>query len=240
MRATTTLLMAVVLAVSTVGVAVAETIYVGDRLIVGIREVPEDSAPSIGNLKSDDPVELLAEGETYFHVRTGDGTEGYVKKQYLTKQRPKALVIADLEKQLAREKKALADLKSSMSSSESEVQQSQATLNNTIKGLEQQLADAQKQLAESGKQLEASRKELAGAQQQYETLKKDASDVVNIVKQRETLQKENERLTDELNTMREDNVYLLTTFYIKWFLAGAGVMLVGWMIGKSARRKRRY
>ncbi len=187
-----------------------------------------------------DPVELLAEGERYSHVRTDDGTEGYIKKQYLTKKRPKALVIADLEKQLAREKKALADLKTSMSRSESEIKQDQLDLKNIIKELEQQLAAGKKQLAESDKQLEAARKELAAARQQYDALKKDAADVVNIVKQREVLQKENERLTDELNTMREDNVYLLTTFYIKWFLAGAGVMLVGWMIGKSARRKRRY
>jgi SH3 domain protein len=240
MRAIPVLLMAMVLAVLTAGVSFAETIYVGDRLVVGVREIPDNTAPSIGTLKSDDGVELLEEGDLFFRVRTEDGTEGYIKKQYLTKTRPKVLVIADLEKQLARQKKAVADLKASMSSSESDLQKDQTELKNSIEEFKQQLSEKEKQLAASDKQLAAANKELAAARKDYETLEKNSADVVNIVKAREGLQKENDRLTDELNTIREDNVYLLTTFYIKWFLAGAGVMLIGWMIGKSSRRKRRY
>ena len=240
MRATSILLMAIALAILTAGASFAETIYVGDRLVVGMREIPDNTAPSIGTLKSDDAVELLEEGDVFYRVRTEAGDEGYIKKQYLTKTRPKVLVIADLEKQLAGQKKAVADLKSSMSSSESDLQKDQTELKNSIEGFQQQLAEKDKQLAASDKQLATANKELAAARKNYEDLKKNAGDVVNIVTAREGLQKENDRLTDELNTIREDNVYLLTTFYIKWFLAGAGVMLIGWMIGKSSRRKRRY
>ncbi len=240
MRATPILLMAMVLAILTAGTSFAETIYVSDRLVVGIREIPDNTAPSIGTLKSDDGVELLEEGDLFFKVRKDDGTEGYIKKQYLTKTRPKVLVIADLEKQLARQKKAVADLKASMSSSASDLQKDQTELKNSLEEFKQQLIEKDKQLAASENQLATTNKELAAARKDYETLKKNSGDVVNIVKAREGLQKENDRLTDELNTIREDNVYLLTTFYIKWFLAGAGVMLIGWMIGKSSRRKRRY
>lgn len=240
MRTMPVLLMAIALTFLTAGASFAETIYVGDRLVVGIREIPDNTAPSIGNLKSDDGVELLEEGDLFFRVRTEDGTEGYIKKQYLTKTRPKAQVIAELEKQLARQKKAVADLKASMSSSESDLQKDQTELKSSIQGFKQQLSEKDKQLAAVDKQLATANKELAAARKSYETLESNSADVVNIVKARESLQKENDRLTDELNTIREDNVYLLTTFYIKWFLAGAGVMFVGWMIGKSSRRKRRY
>jgi len=240
MRTIAVLLVSLALSVLVAGVSFAETIYVGDRLIVGIREIPENSAPSIGSLKSDDAVELLEEGDVFFKVRLDDGTEGYIKKQYLTKNRPKALIIADLEKQLARQKQAVADLKASMSGSQSELQEKQTELQKEIDALKAELADRDKQLAEINKQLETARNELEKTEHDYQALQTEAADVVSIVKAREELKKENERLTDELNTMREDSVYLLTTFYIKWFLAGAGVMFVGWMIGKSSRRKRRY
>lgn len=240
MRALPVLLMATVLLALTVGLSFAETIYVGDRLVIGIREIPEDSAPSIGTLKTDDAVERLEDADSFYKVRLEDGTEGYVKKQYMTESRPKALVIADLEKQLASQKKVVADLKASMSGSQSELQGKQAELQGSLTELKQQLADRDKQLVESGRALDATRKELEKAQKDYQALTQSAADVVSVVKAREALQKENDRLTDELNTMREDSVYLLTVFYIKWFLAGAGVMLVGWMIGRSARQKRRY
>jgi SH3 domain protein len=240
MRALSVLLVTIALTALTAGISLAETVYIGDRLIVGIREIPEGSAPSIGTLKSDDAVELLEEGDTYHRVRMADGTEGYIKKQYLTRKRPKVLLIADLEKQLVRQKQVVAEMKASMSGSQSELQEKQAELQASLDELKAQLADRDKQLAAADKQLETTRKELEKAQQDLQSLQQAAADVVSIVKAREVLQKENERLTDELNTMREDSVYLLTTFYIKWFLAGAGVMLVGWLIGKSSRRKRRY
>ena len=240
MRAISILLMVMTLAVLTAGLSFAETIYVGDRLVVTLREIPEDSAPTIATLNTDDAAELLEEGDVYFKVKLPDGTEGYIKKQYLTRNRPKSLVIADLEKKLAQQKQAVAEIKASMSSSQSDLQKSQAELKNNLSDLKQQLAEKDQQLADSAKQLEAATKKIEAVEKSYQTLQENSGDVVNIVKAREALQKENDRLTDELNTMREDNVYLLTTFYIKWFLAGAGVMFVGWMIGKSSRRKRRY
>jgi len=95
-------------------------------------------------------------------------------------------------------------------------------------------------LAEKSKELEAAGKKLATLQVQFDDLQNASENVVAIVNARESLQKENDRLSDELNSLREDNSFLLKTFFIKWFLAGAGVLFVGWLIGKSSRRKRRY
>ncbi len=233
MRTIAVPLLAITMAVLIAGTSVAETVYVGDRLVVTLREIPEDAAPTIDTLKSDDALELLEEGDVYYRVRTVDGAEGYIKKQYLTRERPKSLIIADLERQLAQQKKVVADIKASLTGKEADIRQANDALKASVEELQAKLAD-------STKELEAVRRELAEARKDYETLQKDSGDVVSIVKAREALQKENDRLTDELNTMREDNIYLLTTFYIKWFLAGAGVMFVGWLIGKSSRRKRRY
>jgi len=234
------LLMAIAFSLLPSGAANAETVYVSDRLVVGVRELPDGTTPSIANLKSDDAVELLAEGDIFFQVKMADGTEGFIKKQYLTRQQPKALKIASLEKQLAREKKQLADIKAALSSSESDIQKNQIELNDTIKQLQQQLTEKEKQLIESSKKVDSLRRDLATAEKEFKSLQKDSGDVISIVNERESLKSESARLTDELNSLREENAYLLRTAVIKWFLAGSGVLLIGWMVGKSSRRKRRY
>lgn len=226
------LLVAVLLLLS-VTTVLAETIYIGDRLVVTVRETPSDNAEVLTTLQTDEAVELLEEGDTYFKVRTQSGLEGYIKQQYLSRERPKTDIIAELERQIARQKKAVAELQATLEQKDSVIAESRSEL-------EQEVANLKQQLSDSTAELGASREELANLRQEYETLKEASDNVVEIVNEREELQKENERLTDELNTLREDNVYLLTTFYIKWFLAGAGVLFVGWLLGKSARKKRRY
>lgn len=233
MKFIVTLLVTLLLTVAGTGAALAETIYVRDWLVVTVREQPEDSAKILKTLKSDEGGELLEEGDTYSKVRTADGVEGYVKKQYLTKKRPKSAIIAELNQQIEAQKKKIATLNSALNKKDS-------TLDQETDELEESLSDLKKQIAEGAGQLKKAESERDGLQKELIALKEASGDVVSLVKARQSLQQENDRLTDELNTLREDNAYLLMTFYIKWFLAGAGVLFVGWMIGRSGRRKRRY
>ena len=151
----------------------------------------------------------------------------------MTRALPKALTIAELKKQLAQQKKKVADLKNSLSNKDATIKQDQGGLSGTINELKNSLT-------ETGTELETAKKAMTTLQAQYDTLLKNSGDVTTIVNERENLQKENEHLTDELNSLREENAFLLRTAVIKWFLAGAAVLLVGWMVGKSSRRKRRY
>lgn len=227
------LLMTILFTVVVTGISAAETIYVGDRLVITVREIPEDSAPTISTLQSDDAMELLEEGDSYDKIRTPDGVEGYVKKQYLTRNTPKSLLMAKLNKQLAQQKQQIDDLKERLSRKEEAIKQDQGESVEIIN-------DLKKSLAERSQELEAAGKKMAELQEKYDTLNKASENVVAIVTARDNLQLTNDQLTDELNALREDNSFLLKTFFIKWFLAGAGVLLLGWMIGKSSRRKRRY
>lgn len=54
-----------------------------------------------------------------------------------------------------------------------------------------------------------------------------------LLEENKSLRSKNERLESEIRrTERREIMY--------WFLAGAGVLLVGWLIGKASRQKRFY
>lgn len=80
----------------------------------------------------------------------------------------------------------------------------------------------------------------AELEKSYAGLKKDSSGVMGLKADFERLRKEyaaqgekNEQLTTEVESLRFGN-------NLKWFLAGAGVLFLGWLIGLAmGRRKRR-
>ncbi|MEN8686217.1 MAG: TIGR04211 family SH3 domain-containing protein, partial [Desulfuromonadales bacterium] len=82
------------------GQAIADKQYVSDELIITLRRGEGDEYKILKMLKTGTPLEILQEGKAdYVFVRTPNGTEGWVKKQYLTNETPKPTVIAHLEKE---------------------------------------------------------------------------------------------------------------------------------------------
>jgi SH3 domain protein len=62
--------------------------------------------------------------------------------------------------------------------------------------------------------------------------------VVEIVEARDRLQKTNDQLSAEVSALTAENSDLMRTGALKWFLAGGGVFLLGWLIGKMSRKKQ--
>src|SRR5210317_727754 len=79
-----------------VPLAEAETRYVGDELVITLRQGKSTNHKILKNLKTGTPVEVLEEGQTYLKVRTSDGTEGYVLRQYISSKTPKTYRIEEL------------------------------------------------------------------------------------------------------------------------------------------------
>lgn len=192
------------------GQALAQTRYVSDELVVLLRQGPSEKFKILKMLKANTPLEVLQEGEEYLLVRTQDGVEGHVLKQYLTTDTPKPMIIARLE----REREKLKEQMTQLQARQSELQ-----------------AD----LANAG---ELSR-ELEQVQGQYSSLQEKSADVIEISAERDRLQAQNVELTSEVERLRQDNEEMLFTGVIKWFLAGGGVFLGGWIIGKVSRRKKK-
>jgi len=85
-----------------VGTAYADRRYVSDNLIVTIREAPRKDSMALRKLGTNTPVEVLEESGRYLRVRTEEGEEGWVGKQYISSEVPKPIVIAGLRKEIDR------------------------------------------------------------------------------------------------------------------------------------------
>lgn len=212
---------------------VAETRYVSDQLVIALRAQPDTAQPAIATLKTDTPLEVLAEQGKFLRVRTPEGREGYVLARYVTSQTPRSLEIARLQQERDALQKKLADLEAARQAAEDEAARAEglppgetaATLESRIAALEQDLAE--------------SRAKLQTVTRDYQALQKEAADVVNLASERQRLQTQNEKLLTEMDGLREENSALLRNGMIRWFLAGGGVFLVGWLAGKLSRKKRR-
>ena len=78
-------------------------------------------------------------------------------------------------------------------------------------------------------------KGLAEFQGKYETLRQEAGNVVKLQQERDQLALANQQLTTELTTLRSERD--AGTGMIQWFLAGGGVQLWGWLIGRLPGKK---
>jgi SH3 domain protein len=82
-------------------------------------------------------------------------------------------------------------------------------------------------------------KALKDLQKEYDTLKSGSAEYIKL---KTTYQKTSSKLSEQ--TERADKVEgelakLLRSQNIKWFLSGAGVLLLGFIIGYSSKRQRR-
>jgi len=78
-------------------IADAKTQYVSDELVINLREGKGNEYKIIKMLRNGTPLNILEEAEQYLKVRTAEGLEGWVLKQYITSETPKTAIIAGLE-----------------------------------------------------------------------------------------------------------------------------------------------
>ena len=209
------------LAISVSAPAWAEQRYVSDQLVITLRQGQGEKYKIIKTLKTGTAMDVLGENGDYLRVRTQDGTEGYVLKQYVTDETPKSMVIARLER-------VNSDLK------------------NRLEGLQGQHEVLNKGLADESKGREAAetalanlKKELQATQAKYEDLKKKSANVVQISTERDQLKQENVQLSGKVESLSRKNDKLIYNGAIRWFLAGGGILFFGWVLGRVSRNKRK-
>jgi len=79
------------------GVGLAEQLYVGDKLVVGVYPDVDSENGKLANLETGDAVEALERADKYIRVRLSDGREGWVKANYLTAQPPAIVRLRELQ-----------------------------------------------------------------------------------------------------------------------------------------------
>ena len=221
------------LALTMATVATAETRYVSDSLLITVRELPDATSTRIKNIITNTPFEVLEESGEYLKIRLEDGREGYVKERYTSVAIPKPTVIENLTAENAKLKQQYSDLKASLSEKESAGVTRQKELQDELEGLKKVLAEQ----TTAKTQLEA---DLAKLNAEYTNLKTNSENVVQIVNESEKFRADNERILIESEALQNENAMLLRTAVIKWVLTGAGILLIGWIMGKASRNKRRF
>lgn len=210
----------------------ARTGYVSDTLILTFRQGPGTSFSVLKTLRSNTPLTILEEDKGYFKVALASGDAGWVDKQFVVFETPKPQII----ERLNQEKVAL--------------ETKLATLSTSLDQLKTQLAAQTSDQGEKAVALETSRKEaldknkalltqLKESQTNYSTLQAQSQNVLEVVERNKGLEKKNITLSNRLAQLEKETSHMFRTGMIKWFLAGVGVLLLGWIIGQSVSSKKR-
>ena len=199
----------------------ADTRYISDQLIVTVRSGKGNQYKILETLPTSTPVNVLEEDKDYLKVVTKKGTEGYIRRQYVSKALPKKTQIRQLKKEIRTSQQLLETQQQSFQTSQNE------------------LNDNKNQITELSAQLNQARQALETKESEYNTLMSHSENVLNLDAENKQLAEENNSLNSELLVLREENQNFHRSNMIQWFLAGAGVFFGGWIIGKISRRKQR-
>jgi SH3 domain protein len=192
----------------------AETMYVTDMLKLTLRSGPSTEHKILAVVESGQQIEMLEPGEDWSLVRTANGKEGYVLTRYLM---PDPTYNIRLER-LQNKHKALKQQAATLLEENTRLKKEDRQLKTTLDGNEKVL----KKLRVDYEKLKAGSAEYIELKEKYKTATGQLAEQT----------KRAEALDEELRSIEINQ-------YIKWFLAGSGVLLVGFIVGFSARKGRR-
>ncbi|MDO9528575.1 MAG: TIGR04211 family SH3 domain-containing protein [Syntrophales bacterium] len=200
--------------------AFAETMFVTDSFKITLRTGPSNENKVIAMLKSNEELEVLEKGEDWVNVRLKNGKEGYVLRRFLTSEIPKFSVIIGLQEKVEK-------LKNEVSS----------------------LGKSKERLEKSNLELESSlfsrEKELTKVKRDYEELKSGAAGYIEVKELKDNLESRNKNLESQADNLLKENRQLKKQTNKLWFVSGAGVLLLGWILGlvmgrTQIRRRRNF
>ena len=194
--------------------AQAESMYVGEIIEITLRTGPGIDHKVIAMVRSGQTLSVLEPGPEWTKIRLPSEKEGYMLTRFLTNKKPNELLLSELKKKY----RALEEKVESLRDENNRQNEENKNLN-----------------AEFGRK----EKLLARITDAYETLRKESAEFIN-------LKTNYKRLTTDLNeqTNRAEEFGAALTKLQKrqifrWVLTGAGILLVGFLIGMSSRRQRR-
>jgi len=170
-------------------------------------------------------IELLSESEDWAQVRLESGKEGWVLRRFLSDEPPLGQKVELLEQE-----------KQVLTRTNRELKQRFDELSAEKERVEQELVGQRTQIEDQLKACVADRDSI---HDQYTTLQADTADVIKTKKDLAGARTRIESLEKELSRYKEENEQLSKNETLKWFLAGGGVLFLGWLIGLISRRSRK-
>ena len=210
----------------------ADTRYVSDRLIISVRDGQHQNAAVLGYLETGAPVEILEEKEDFLRIRTEDGIEGWVRTQYLVSEKPKILIIENLKNEIETLNKEIQTIKNEQDSASNTLSQSKNMYQEKIEELKEEVNINQKFAAKA-------KSDFIELNNKYTNLLKHSENTENLIGEVEKLKKLNAELNTEVKSLRKDRKNPLKSDRLQSFIAGAGVLLFGFILGGSAKKRKR-
>ena len=192
----------------------AENKYVSDAVKVTMRTGPGNDRKIISLLRVGTKVEVVQPGDEWTLVRLANEKEGWVINRFLTDKIP-----SDIELKILKSKyQALKDSASQMQEKNSllKVENEKLTTEFTV-----------------------SRKKLQKTTNDYEDLKTESKEFLKLQSKFKAASSKLAEQTKKAEKFEDELTKLLWNQNIKWFLSGAGVLILGFIIGFSAKRQRR-
>jgi len=187
--------------------ASAETQFVSDDLVITLRTGQGNQYEILKTLSSGTKLEILEETQTgYTRVKTENGVEGWVRTQYLTRE-PIARV------QLEKAQKKL------------------ETLTEKLSATQEELKDLRKEKNQLDTSLSKLRNEHDSTTKELENLSAVAARPKQLATENKDLRLQYEKINDELVLVKQENQVLKDRSKRNWFLTGAGVVILGMIIG---------
>jgi SH3 domain protein len=192
----------------------AETKYINDKMKITLRTGPANDRKIIALLSISQKVEVLKPGAEWTQVRLGNGKEGWVVSRFLTNKIPSSIQLELLKNKhqavLAQDALLLEE-------------------NKTLKAENKAF----------GNELTVTKKRLQAVNTSYKTLKTSSAEFLDLQSKYKKMSAQLGKQTQKANKYEEDLTKLLWNKNIKWFLSGAGVLILGFIIGFSTKRQRR-
>lgn len=192
----------------------AETMYVSDVLKLTVRVGKGQDYKIISVIQSGQTVEVLQPEDEWALVRLGDGKEGWVLTRYLTSKITNNVKLQWLQKK-----------------------------HKTLTVQAATLLEENTKLKEENKKfksdLNKSQKNAEELKMSYEALKTESADYIKLKSKHTKTASQLAEYTEKSELLEKELTKLEFGRTIRWFLAGAGVLLLGFLIGFATKRQRR-
>ena len=188
--------------------------YVSDILKLTLRTGPSTENKILAVIESGQMLNIVKRGDEWSQAQLPDGKEGWVLTRYLTPDETNNIKLERLE---AKHKNLMIQAAALLEE------------NNKLK------AESRKLRAD----FDTNKKQMTKAQTDYETLKTEVAEFLTLKSRYDIAASQLAEQTARADKLEDQLTKLELSYYIKWFLAGSGVLVVGFLIGFSTKRQRR-
>jgi len=199
----------------------ADTRYVSGELIISVRDGQNQDDNVLGHIRTGTAVDVLEEEGRYLRIKTEDGLEGWVQAQYIISEKPNARIIENLRNKI-NEQNSVSD----------KLLAKKKIYEIRIRELEQEVNINQENTAKA-------KSELIELNKKYKKLLSNSENTDELITKLEKSKQLDSKLKAEISNLKKGSQNPLKSSMIQPFLAGAGVLIVGFILGGLARRRKR-